>query len=88
MPQAVCLRVRRDSGIRSFNMARDVEMMQQDAALAAFAALSQEHRLQIVRLLVQAGPDGLRAGDPGEKRAAGSSNRCRDLPGTGSSVPC
>lgn len=48
-------------------------MMQQGAALSAFAALSQEHRLQIVRLLVQAGPEGLPAGALGEKLAAGSS---------------
>lgn len=31
-------------------------------ALAAFAALGQEHRLRIVRTLVTAGPDGVAAG--------------------------
>jgi DNA-binding transcriptional ArsR family regulator len=36
--------------------------MDQQQALAAFAALAQEHRLGIVRRLVRAGPDGLAAG--------------------------
>lgn len=31
-------------------------------ALAAFAALAQEHRLRLVRALVTAGPDGLASG--------------------------
>ncbi|MEE7449061.1 transcriptional regulator [Methylobacterium radiotolerans] len=31
-------------------------------ALAAFAALAQEHRLRLVRALVRAGPDGLASG--------------------------
>lgn len=35
-------------------------------ALAALAALSQENRLAIFRLLVQAGPDGLPAGHVAE----------------------
>lgn len=43
-------------------------------ALDAFAALSQETRLRIVRLLVQAGPDGLAAGSIGEAVGASSSN--------------
>lgn len=34
-----------------------------DAALEAFGGLSNEHRLAIFRLLVQAGPAGLAAGD-------------------------
>jgi len=37
-------------------------MMDQRQAVAAFAALGQEHRLRIVRALVTAGPDGLAAG--------------------------
>jgi ArsR family transcriptional regulator len=37
--------------------------MNQEEALSAFAALSQETRLSIVRLLVVAGSDGLAAGD-------------------------
>jgi DNA-binding transcriptional ArsR family regulator len=37
-------------------------MMNERQALAAFAALAQEHRLRIVRQLVTAGPDGLAAG--------------------------
>lgn len=37
-------------------------MMDSLQAVAAFAALGQEHRLRIVRALVTAGPDGLAAG--------------------------
>ena len=40
--------------------------MDEGRALAGFAAMSQETRLQIVRLLVQAGPVGLSAGAIGE----------------------
>ncbi len=36
--------------------------MDERHALAAFAALGQEHRLRVVRALVSAGPDGLAAG--------------------------
>jgi ArsR family transcriptional regulator, arsenate/arsenite/antimonite-responsive transcriptional repressor len=42
-------------------------------ALEAFAALSQETRLRIVRLLVKAGPAGLPAGAIGEAMDASSS---------------
>jgi ArsR family transcriptional regulator len=42
-------------------------------ALEAFAALSQETRLRIVRLLVKAGPTGLPAGAIGEAMDASSS---------------
>lgn len=48
-------------------------MMREDQALSAFAALSQEHRLRIVRLLVEAGPEGMAAGVLGERLGAGSS---------------
>lgn len=37
--------------------------MDVEPALEAFAALSQETRLWVFRLLVQAGPDGLAAGE-------------------------
>ncbi len=37
-------------------------MINEEQAVAAFAALGQEHRLRIVRALVTAGPDGLAAG--------------------------
>lgn len=37
--------------------------MDKTSALAALAALGQETRLDIFRLLVQAGPDGIAAGD-------------------------
>jgi DNA-binding transcriptional ArsR family regulator len=43
-------------------------------ALSCFAALSQETRLRIVRLLVKAGPEGLAAGSIGEAVGASSSN--------------
>ncbi len=36
--------------------------MEQTDAVAALAALAQNHRLGVYRLLVQAGPDGLSAG--------------------------
>jgi ArsR family transcriptional regulator, arsenate/arsenite/antimonite-responsive transcriptional repressor len=36
--------------------------MEKNEAIAALAALSQENRLDVFRLLVQAGPDGLAAG--------------------------
>jgi DNA-binding transcriptional ArsR family regulator len=47
--------------------------MDEHQALDAFGALSQETRLQIVRLLVKAGPEGMRAGAVGEAVAASSS---------------
>lgn len=37
------------------------------SALEAFSALSNEHRLGIFRLLVQAGPEGMPAGDIADK---------------------
>ena len=40
--------------------------METPAAVTALAALAQESRLAIFRLLVQAGPDGLAAGKIGE----------------------
>jgi DNA-binding transcriptional ArsR family regulator len=44
-------------------------------ALNAFAALSQETRLRVVRLLVAAGPDGLSAGAIGQAMDGASSSR-------------
>ena len=38
-----------------------------DAALQAFGGLANEHRLAIFRLLVEAGPEGLPAGDIADK---------------------
>ncbi|MBB3975654.1 DNA-binding transcriptional ArsR family regulator [Rhizobium azooxidifex] len=43
-------------------------------ALASFAALSQETRLQIVRMLVVAGPGGMSAGALAEKIGVSPSN--------------
>lgn len=41
--------------------------MEKSGAISALAALAQETRLDIFRLLVQAGPDGLPAGQIGER---------------------
>lgn len=41
--------------------------MKTTQARAAFAALSQEHRLRIFRLLVEKGPEGLSAGSISEQ---------------------
>jgi ArsR family transcriptional regulator, arsenate/arsenite/antimonite-responsive transcriptional repressor len=49
--------------------------MDEPSALAAFAALSQETRLRLVRLLVQAGPEGMAAGALGEALGGASSSR-------------
>jgi len=49
--------------------------MDEKQALGAFAALSQETRLRIVRLLVAAGPEGLPAGAIGEAMDGASSSR-------------
>ena len=49
--------------------------MNEQQALDAFAALSQETRLRIVRLLVTAGPEGLSAGAIGEAMDGASSSR-------------
>lgn len=48
--------------------------MDQSQALAAFAALSQETRLSIVRQLVRAGQKGVAAGDIAEAMKASPSN--------------
>ncbi len=48
--------------------------MDQRHALGAFAALAQETRLQIVRILVVAGPDGMAAGALAEKVEVSPSN--------------
>lgn len=47
--------------------------MDEHQALDAFGALSQQTRLQIVRLLVKAGPEGMAAGAIGESLQASSS---------------
>ena len=41
--------------------------MEKQLALAALAALAQETRLDVFRLLVRAGPDGLSAGEVGDE---------------------
>lgn len=42
-------------------------IMEKTNALAALAALAQETRLDVYRLLVQAGPEGMAAGQIGER---------------------
>jgi ArsR family transcriptional regulator len=49
--------------------------MNEKQALDAFAALSQETRLRIVRQLVRAGPEGMPAGAIGEAMDGASSSR-------------
>jgi DNA-binding transcriptional ArsR family regulator len=48
--------------------------MEERQALASFGALSQETRLQIVRMLVVAGPDGMSAGSIAERLEVSPSN--------------
>jgi len=48
--------------------------MEQRQAIASFGALSQETRLQIVRMLVVAGPDGMSAGSIAERLEVSPSN--------------
>ena len=49
-------------------------MMDERQAVAAFAALGQEHRLRIVRQLVTAGPDGTAAGTLAEAVGVSGTN--------------
>jgi DNA-binding transcriptional ArsR family regulator len=48
--------------------------MKESQALASFGALSQQTRLQIVRSLVRAGPEGTAAGEIAEELAVSPSN--------------
>lgn len=48
--------------------------MEERQALLSFAALSQETRLQIIRMLVVAGPEGMAAGAVAEKAGVSPSN--------------
>lgn len=48
--------------------------MNERQALGAFAALSQETRLRVVRMLVTAGPDGMAAGAIAEAIGISTSN--------------
>jgi ArsR family transcriptional regulator, arsenate/arsenite/antimonite-responsive transcriptional repressor len=48
--------------------------MNRRQAISAFAALSQDTRLGIVRLLVKAGPDGIAAGDVADEVGVSASN--------------
>ena len=53
--------------------------MEVKEAIAAFAALAQEHRLAVFRLLVRAGPNGLSAGEIAERVAVPSSTLSHHL---------
>jgi DNA-binding transcriptional ArsR family regulator len=48
--------------------------MDERQAVTAFGSLAQETRLRVLRLLVQAGPDGLAAGAVAEKVGVSPSN--------------
>ncbi|MBL0372376.1 helix-turn-helix transcriptional regulator [Rhizobium sp. KVB221] len=48
--------------------------MEERQALGAFGALSQETRLQVIRLLVVAGPEGMASGQIGERLEVSPSN--------------
>ena len=48
--------------------------LQEKQVLESFAALSQETRLRMLRVLVKAGPSGLAAGTVGQAVGASSSN--------------
>jgi DNA-binding transcriptional ArsR family regulator len=48
--------------------------MERRQALSAFAALSQDTRLSIVRLLVKAGADGIAAGEVADEVGVSASN--------------
>lgn len=48
--------------------------LEEPQALVAFGALSQETRLRMVRILVQAGPEGMAAGVIGDAVGASSSS--------------
>lgn len=49
--------------------------MDEKQALAGFAAMSQETRLRVMRLLVQAGPEGMAAGAIGEAIGGATTSR-------------
>lgn len=46
-----------------FDISRNIEMTNADAVIPALAALAQPHRLAAFRALVEAGPEGLPAGE-------------------------
>ena len=54
-------------GLDVFQCFYDTGSMETKTAVAALAALAQETRLSIFRLLVQVGPEGVAAGQIGEK---------------------
>jgi len=48
--------------------------MQAKGAVAAFAALGQDHRLAVFRMLMEAGPAGMRAGEIAERLSVPASS--------------
>ena len=53
--------------------------MKSDSAIRSLAALAQDHRLAVFRLLVQAGPDGLPAGRIAESLGLANSSLSHHL---------
>ena len=53
--------------------------MEADAAVQAFSALAQETRLAVFRLLVQAGPNGLSAGEIASRLGVAASTMSHHL---------
>lgn len=53
-------------GLQLFYIYGNIEFMDIQSAVLQLSSIAQEARLQIFRLLVQAGPDGLPAGSIGE----------------------
>jgi DNA-binding transcriptional ArsR family regulator len=56
-----------EPGLLFYKLFHKYGIMEKVDIIAALAALAQETRLDIFRLLVQAGPDGLPAGNIGER---------------------
>jgi ArsR family transcriptional regulator, arsenate/arsenite/antimonite-responsive transcriptional repressor len=54
--------------------------MDKNLALDAFAALGQETRLAVFRRLIQAGPQGMLAGEIGEALAVRQNTMSANLP--------
>lgn len=73
-PLTKALHLQQSSPISEFNISRIMQMLNERQALGAFGGLSQETRLQIVRLLVAAEPQGIAAGALAEKAGVSPSN--------------
>src|ERR1700730_6508808 len=56
-----------DAATQTNYISREIEIMKRSRVIAALGALAQDTRLDIFRLLVQKGPEGLAAGAIGER---------------------